>query len=800
MTTLTVDAHRSRMLQCLEAGNGYEFLTVAAPYLNVCRDDHYIRLMAIREYLKLGLVIPARELLEPDPSMGELPSEFAPIRASLAMVSEAAVPWSQCAERFEANLAALMDRSVDVVPVREAWTVRRGDFQLFRDSRNVDQVRMRDPTGGWQWIPRLGDHRAAAYSQPMPEDKGAKMPGPYLFEGLDLGWYFKRVYEATIDTFLGYSCALFVVEPDPAMVAFVLHLHDWREILSDARVFWFTGESYAEDLRRTWEDDPDLPFPRHGFTLSAFRPRCSPNAVNVVQGLVRTRDAAIQQSLADLEARYASRDMHYWSGRFDEALTGRGDPLRILAPVSTHTTFLQYSMRDARQAFEALGHRCIVLTETTPHHIIGPLTYHKTIREFDPELLFAIDHLRPEFGDTLPANLPVMTWDQDSLPGVFTEEKVKRMSPLDTVVGLAQFDCLGRFGCDPRQFLCRQMPTSPQQFDASDLTDEELAPYRCDVSYVSHASQTAEAFHNEELEKCADDGLRRLMTELFPVARRTVETNGPMNGPGLRRMLLQAEQKIGVKIVDRAARTHVTGWYLWRLCDRLFRHQALTWATDWARQRDASLRIYGNGWDKHPTLARFSAGPAENGRELLCVYRASKINLQLMPAGFLHQRALDGLAGGGFFLARARPSDQRNPRFTELLAAIRARGLKNGAEVFQCNDEALTTAFRDAMHDLEANEDEAETMFHLLAVRDQTDYPSEIFPRFHLIRFDDVESFASVADRFLHDDALRQSIADEMRQVVLERFTYEATMQRFLQFAAESYAARTQEAGNATLP
>ena len=80
------------------------------------------------------------------------------------------------------------------------------------------------------------------------------------------------------------------------------------------------------------------------------------------------------------------RDRHYWANRFKEALSGRGEPLRILAAVSTHTTFLQYSMRDVKRAFESLGHRCVFLEEQTPYDIMGPQTYHKAIRELDADL------------------------------------------------------------------------------------------------------------------------------------------------------------------------------------------------------------------------------------------------------------------------------------------------------------------------------------------------------------------------------------------------------------------------------
>ena len=55
MAEVAVDTHREQMIRLLEADRSYEFLTMALPYLDRCHTDHYVRLMAIREYLKLGL-------------------------------------------------------------------------------------------------------------------------------------------------------------------------------------------------------------------------------------------------------------------------------------------------------------------------------------------------------------------------------------------------------------------------------------------------------------------------------------------------------------------------------------------------------------------------------------------------------------------------------------------------------------------------------------------------------------------------------------------------------------------------
>ena len=245
------------------------------------------------------------------------------------------------------------------------------------------------------------------------------------------------------------------------------------------------------------ENDPDLPFPRHGYTQSAFRPGCDPPAVAVVEQAGAIRERELAQSSRELEAKYASRDMAHWARRFDEALSGRGRPLRVLAAVSVHTTFLQHSMRDIKRALESLGHECMVLMERSNHHVIGTLTYHAAMREFDPDLFLSIDHLRPEFGEIVPSNLPVLTWDQDLLPQVFTDKNMRLVPRQDFLVGCAKPNWV-KAGLNPRQFLHARVPTCPEQFGGDPLTEAEQARYACDVSYVSHASQTPKAFHEEE--------------------------------------------------------------------------------------------------------------------------------------------------------------------------------------------------------------------------------------------------------------------------------------------------------------
>jgi hypothetical protein len=111
-----------------------------------------------------------------------------------------------------------------------------------------------------------------------------------LFEGLDIGFFFRRVYDATLRTFLNFSCALFVVEPDPAFLALVFHLHDWSDLLRDLRVFLFAGESATRRLAATWQENVNLSTPTQAYTMSTFRPGCRPSAIQVAQDETDRRD------------------------------------------------------------------------------------------------------------------------------------------------------------------------------------------------------------------------------------------------------------------------------------------------------------------------------------------------------------------------------------------------------------------------------------------------------------------------------------------------------------------------------
>jgi hypothetical protein len=782
VTTLNLTDYQRHLSDLLAAGRSEEYVSVALPYLQQVPDDSQTRLMASRELIRLGLFGPARELLRPLGAQSELADVLTKLPQQCGHSALAAL-----APRYEANLKVLQDRGIDVGLIRERWNADRKRYELFIDARGGHQVRAHVANGQHEWVGGITNHPSAAESAPPPPDHKELMPGPYLFDGVGMGWFFERVWRTTRDTFLGYSPALYALIREPAHLALALHLHDWRELLADPRVMLFLGDDAANKFSSLLIDDTDLPLPAFSFAQPLESGRLTPGLTGAITSIASTRSARVGAGLSRIESQYAGRDASYWLRRFSEALSGDGPPLRILASVSTHTTFLQYSMRDAARAARQLGCEFEIISENRPFERIGVSRYHAIIERFEPDLFFAIDHLRTSFINAIPATLPVMTWDQDHLQHIFTEENVRAMQPTDIVVGLPHLECVVRYGQRCEQFLPSHMATSPEEFDSSSLTESEIAPYRCDVSYVSHGSESAEAFHESELSVLTDPNARRLIGALLAPARAAVLAGEPINGLTLRTILADAEKNTGVMVADAAIRDRLVGWHLWRLCDRVFRHQALEWTGQWAVATGRTFRIYGRGWESHPTLSKFSAGVVENGRELLRLYRGSAINLQLMPAGFLHQRALDGLMANSFFMTRRTQADTRDARLPRLVAEIRRRNLASAAELLSSRDGSLSALFHEVRASVGYSEREAEEAFRFALNDACLDYPNEVFQGFEEIVFDSAETFAEKAERFLKNGPLRQRIVNDLRAVVMDRYSCRATMKKFLHHARDYF-------------
>ncbi|MCH7873412.1 MAG: hypothetical protein IID33_17075, partial [Planctomycetes bacterium] len=382
MTALDAPFDATRIDSDPGGSNSYQELVA----LGVSGDgvaDPRVLLRTARIYVQLGLASPARELLARMPNSSHDGDRAALIELTIS-AREGRISWRTCSGRFRRNVDAWAARCPDAGELPAIWEAVQDRYQLYRTIDGNYQLRSTHETGGGRWLSALADHRRLDEARPMPHGGTTLMPAPCVFEGLGLGWYFRRVYQATQRTFLNYSSPLFVVEPNPVWFAISLHLHDWRDPLSDPRVMFFVGPDAVPRFERALMADGDLQLPGahvHGHTWNETR---DGRVIEAVQRAGQRRERLNRRSLGRIDARYLDRTATYWGQRFATALDGDGPPLRILAVTSRYTTFLQYSMRDALQALEALGHRTRLLIEPSDHHVLGTASYHRAILEFDP--------------------------------------------------------------------------------------------------------------------------------------------------------------------------------------------------------------------------------------------------------------------------------------------------------------------------------------------------------------------------------------------------------------------------------
>jgi hypothetical protein len=101
-----------------------------------------------------------------------------------------------------------------------------------------------------------------------------------------------------------------------------------------------------------------------------------------------------------------------------------------------------------------------------------------------------------------------------------------------------------------------------------------------------------------------------------------------------------------------------------------------------AGRRGWRLKIYGKGWEAHPTLSAFAAGLTDHGEELRAAYQCAAVNLHLCLSTLMHQRPMECALSGG--LPVVRPT---RDALSSLRARAQQRVAESGAEPFAVDPE-----------------------------------------------------------------------------------------------------------------
>jgi len=459
--------------------------------------------------------------------------------------------------------------------------------------------------------------------------------------------------------------------------------------------------------------------------------------------------------------------------------------LRVLGITSRYTTFLQYSMRDWLAGFESLGHDTRLLIESGAHEQHTSLCFARACAEFQPDLVVMIDHYRAEYGRILPEQVPCVMWVQDRLPNIFSDKAGAAQGPNDFCVGFGRLHLSGRHGYPASRYLSSTIGVNEERFDRSPPTAEQLERYRCDVSYVSHASRTADVLLKEKLDQQSELG-RRVLKDIFDRLVAHYQAGGESPSDVSLRLMIEASMRLQKTTMPEDDLKALIVFFNQRINNALFRHQTLQWLAGLG----VDLRIYGRGWENHPKLAKYARGVADNITDLGAIYRASKINIQVTPHGAVHQRLLDGLAAGGFFLCRWHPGDFVGRIYQELAAWSDRHGIRSDEELYARADERVANMIAQINRLEGSPPDRREmTVFDVMNGHRDTNFMTSadsIWPQYEEVAFDTRGELEQKVRRFLTDDAARVQIAASMRQAVVERASYTSISRRLLGFIADA--------------
>jgi len=607
-----------------------------------------------------------------------------------------------------------------------------------------------------------------------------------LVAGEDMGWLWQSVYQLPCHSPLapGYRPPLYFLMRDLERLWVILHIQDWQKLLADARVRLFAGENAFAELRAFLPANTGCPWPKISVTVDqSIWP-----AGMTIDVLNQESMAIANQHLAQVQSELRMFASTFTPQSIAEQYSS-GKPLNVLGITSRYTTFLKHSMRDWLSAFARLGHRTEIFIEPADHELSNNLVMAEACARFKPDLIVMIDHFRAEMPG-LPQGIPMAMWAQDYMPKIYSPDGGAAQGPRDYVLGFAyeKMRLVHEFGYPSDRYLITTIGMDPERFAPRPADDPQLAKYVCDVSFVTHASLSAEQIVKEQMGR-NDADAKRLLGSIFEQLRAVYDAGKTIVAPpGIRRMIEQGFIDTRTQPTPELVQQLMHLFYM-RVNNALFRHQALHWLIDLG----IDLRLYGRGWENHPAFKRFARGVADHEGELSLIYQASRINLHISPLGSLHQRVMEGLASGGFFLLRRSDGDIIGRHYARLWGFCQRLGITSDEQLKACTDPQVQEMLGQAV-DIHQCDPFAEkyTFMQLL----QTMHDCNYLCSAGCVWGNDYDetSFGSKAELekkiayFLGNPLERQRLTQSMLRPVLERFTYEKTTTRLLEMIAADHA------------
>ncbi|MDX2132028.1 MAG: hypothetical protein SFY69_08250 [Planctomycetota bacterium] len=655
-------------------GRPWEFLPLAAAALALAPADHGLRFLAAANLARLGLKALAEELLLSLPDAVRDHPDIRGLASALSALPRDLLSPDVRMHTLRTNLDACPALAASLHEHLGAWTLRQPGVEWYRalDGTIVRRAAAapRADLRVLAWLANARAQGVAAAKSLRPPD--ALYASPAVIEGLDPPWTLLEAWRATMPDSNGYRPRLWVVQADPGEALDGLASADLREPLADARVRVLVGPDAGARLRADLASRHAEILP--GLVLSSpfVRARVSPALGEVLSASLEAQGRELDTLHARVQARYAPRDRAFWAARYDAARAG-GPPLRVLVPISRHSTFVRHAADDLARALRDAGCVCEVLTEPDAHARLSAVAYVEALDRLDPDLIVLVNFTRRAIGEAIPANVPFVTWIQDAMSHLLDAEEGRAQGPLDLVAGHLLPELFGTFGYPRERTLAFPVVASEAKFHDAPVDPALAARLACDIAFVTHHSEAPEAMLARLLAGVERGGPRRATLErIWQRTREHVAGASPAPGDAEVRAIALDElrRELGAD-PPGALLAHVTRSFALPLADRLLRHQTIAWASDICERRGWRLRLYGRGWDAHPAFARWAHGDLEHAETLRAAYRCAGVTIHASITTTTHQRVMECALSGGLPVCRLLKPDFDDLTFRAALEASR---------------------------------------------------------------------------------------------------------------------------------
>jgi hypothetical protein len=741
--------------------------------------------------------------------LGEAP-ELGTLADQLASAPAGESPLSVYDDQYQRNRALLLNaRPALAEALPEAWS-GADRFVVIEAPTGTRHVAAVEPELIPGFVFPVEDHQRIAAGF----DAGASaLHDGWLLAGAPTPPMFDRLRGVRHEN--GYAPPIDIIEPDLDMLRIWLHLVELTEEDAAGRVTIAAGEDALERYgricaERHWRMPPKQ-------VIKSHRPGWTPPAIDAA---VWARwESMMQARRADL---LEMQNARYPEGAFESACrrlasnAGSDAPLRVVGFTSRFTTVLRHAMRDLQSAFQRAGHEFDLVME--PDASSMDVDTWSALAETRCDMIVVINHLRHEYGDRFHHSIPFACWMQDRAPGLWSEQAGQSVTARDVVITPSPRIMQDVYDYPADRLLASSNLTDPHTYSRAPADDESLEPYRCDVSFVSHASAPVELLADqldEELQWKLD-GLPLVLANML---EDQLDTLGWLTLHDRLELMLEAEEATGGARFTPQTRRDVLAPVTDRLYDRIIRHETLRWVVDWAEERGGTVRLYGRGWEDNDEFAPYAAGEIGNGEPLRLVSQASRVNLQVNGYQSLHQRLLDSVASGGFVLCRWNPADFLRAPGLRLAELLRKRRIEEYDQLLRVVD--MDPDIGLAVEELRAldfyvvapDDDPAKRrVLNLLkqcGMFPEREYSNDaIFESivtascvphrcagdiagFERTTFDSRESCRELLDRAMGDGAFRNDVRDAMYESVAAHDTFDALVPRIIRAFAEPTEART---------